>query len=293
MIKGVRMPGLLGASHLPAEPRRARCRGPQPAAWRVIPMAALVAAGLGAAMGTTTAGTTAEDLIGQSGPTRSMLLELYSSEGCSSCPSAEAWLGTLKRSPDLWTRLVPIGFHVDYWDGLGWKDRLARPEFTKRQEAYADRWGGSSVYTPAFVLNGREWRRWGGEAVPTSSVHVGVLALRRASAETFTVVFEPSVKRLMDEALHAHVAVLGVGITSHVERGENRGRTLQHNFVALAYDERPMARQGRVFEATIHLTVGEGPDDVHPERYALACWVTSEQSAIPLQATGGYLPDHP
>src|ERR1700676_1589940 len=93
----------------------------------------------------------------ESKPARTHLLELFTSEGCSSCPPAEAWLGKLKSDDRLWKDFVPIAFHVDYWDGLGWKDRFAQPEWTRRQNSYAVRWGGSSVYTPGFVLDGREW----------------------------------------------------------------------------------------------------------------------------------------
>ena len=103
----------------------------------------------------------------ESGDTQSSLIELFTSEGCSSCPPAEKWLSALKSSPDLWKKTVPVAFHVDYWDHLGWRDRFAKPEFTSRQQRYAAAWGGDSVYTPGFVVNGKEWRGWfGGNAMP-------------------------------------------------------------------------------------------------------------------------------
>src|SRR4051812_9133614 len=91
-----------------------------------------------------------------SGQTRTHLLELYSSEGCSSCPPAEAWVGGLREAPGLWRDFVPVAFHVAYWDQLGWRDRFATPEFNARQYAYASAWGTESVYTPEFVLDGAE-----------------------------------------------------------------------------------------------------------------------------------------
>src|SRR6266513_2772180 len=94
----------------------------------------------------------------QSDATQTSLLELYTSEGCSSCPPAEAWLSRLKESPKIWKNFVPVAFHVDYWDRLGWKDSFATAEWTKRQRLYAANWNAQSVYTPAFVLNGREWQ---------------------------------------------------------------------------------------------------------------------------------------
>src|ERR1700756_4134568 len=106
----------------------------------------------------------------QSGETQTSLIELFTSEGCSSCPPAEKWLSALKTNPELWKKIVPIAFHVNYWDRLGWRDRFSKPEFTERERRYAAVWGGDSVYTPCFALNGHEWRDWfGGAAWPAAS----------------------------------------------------------------------------------------------------------------------------
>src|SRR3954471_19082944 len=94
----------------------------------------------------------------RSGPTQAALVELYTSEGCSSCPPAEKWLGELKNAAGLWRDFVPVAFHVNYWDHLGWRDVLASKAFTAREHAYAEAWNSSSVYTPCFVRNGAEWR---------------------------------------------------------------------------------------------------------------------------------------
>ena len=91
---------------------------------------------------------------------QSTLLELYTSEGCSSCPPADQWLSTLKNDKKLWKEIVPIAFHVDYWDYLGWKDEFSKAEYTQRQRNYA-RWHNlGTIYTPGFVQNGKEWRGW-------------------------------------------------------------------------------------------------------------------------------------
>jgi hypothetical protein len=90
--------------------------------------------------------------IFQSDKTQTALVELYTSEGCSSCPPAEEWFSTLSANPGLWKQFVPVAFHVDYWDDLGWKDSFATPAYTQRQRDYAAAWGSSSVYTPGFVL---------------------------------------------------------------------------------------------------------------------------------------------
>ena len=104
----------------------------------------------------------------QSGPEQVPLVELYTSEGCSSCPRADAWMSGLRTHQDLWKGFVPVVFHVDYWDRLGWKDRFARRTFSQRQYDYAQIWSNESVYTPGVVLGGMEWQGWRGAERPTA-----------------------------------------------------------------------------------------------------------------------------
>src|SRR5262252_2023521 len=96
----------------------------------------------------------------QSGTNRTALIELYTSEGCSSCPPAEEWLSKLKAHPRLWIDLVPAAFHVDYWDYLGWRDPFGAAAYSDRQRTYAAEWKSRSIYTPGFVLDGKEFRGW-------------------------------------------------------------------------------------------------------------------------------------
>ena len=103
-------------------------------------------------------GATAQDVMFQSPDHQSALLELYTSEGCSSCPPAENWLSRLKTSPRLWREFVPVAFHVDYWDYLGWRDPWGAKEFSNRQRAYAKTWGSETIYTPELRL---EWKKNG------------------------------------------------------------------------------------------------------------------------------------
>src|SRR3978361_2017969 len=117
----------------------------------------LILALVGISLGITLTTSVAEDHF-DSGPAQTALLELYTSEGCSSCPPAEAQLTRLKSDPGLWKKFVPLAYPVDYWDRLGWRDRFAAPTWTVRQNRYASFWQSDSVYTPAFVLDGRELR---------------------------------------------------------------------------------------------------------------------------------------
>ncbi len=173
----------------------------------------------------------AADVVIKSGPERSSLLELYTSEGCSSCPPAEQWLSGLKKDPRLWNNIVPVAFHVDYWDRLGWKDRFAQPAFTARQRAYATSGAVSNVYTPGFLVDGREWRGWfENQIFPARTDRVGSIEARVGSTGEVTVNFSSQGKF---EGGVAHVAWLGFDLKSDVRRGENAGRSLRHDFVVL------------------------------------------------------------
>ena len=220
----------------------------------------------------------------ESGDTQSSLIELFTSEGCSSCPPAEKWLSALKSNPDLWKKTVPVAFHVDYWDRLGWRDRFAKPEFTARQQRYAAIWGGDSVYTPGFVVNGKEWRDWfGGNSIPASSTRVGVLRVSLGDGEELTATFVPDTTR--QRALALNVALLGNDLESDVKRGENSGRKLRHDFVVLQLAKSEMTNQGNLWTGTVLLSSNAGTD----KATALAAWVKSGETAPPIQATGGWL----
>src|SRR4029077_8243775 len=77
-------------------------------------------------------GSTPPATVFESSETQSTRIELFTSDGCSSCPPSEKWLSALIPNQDLWKKIIPVAFHVDYWDRLGWRDRFAKPEFTSR-----------------------------------------------------------------------------------------------------------------------------------------------------------------
>src|SRR5438270_5874358 len=131
----------------------------------------------------------AGEIVFESKPARTHLLELFTSEGCSSCLPAEAWLSNLKNEPRLWQDFVPVAFHVDYWDHLGWRDPFASKTWTERQADYSARWKIENVYTPAFVLDGKEWR-YG--ALPTPATETpGVLKIT-INGDRLAAAFKPS-----------------------------------------------------------------------------------------------------
>jgi hypothetical protein len=219
----------------------------------------------------------------ESGDTQTTLVELFTSEGCSSCPPAEKWLSTLKSSSDLWKKAIPVAFHVDYWDHLGWRDRFAKPEFTSRQQRYAAAWGGDSVYTPNFVVNGKEWRGWfGSNAMPITSAKVGVLRVSVGDDGKVSATFAPDTMQTRPLALN--VALLGNDLESDVKRGENSGRKLRHDFVVLQLAKTDLIASGDRWSGSISI-----PKQNAEKPRAFAAWVSEEDVDSPIQATGGWL----
>jgi hypothetical protein len=113
----------------------------------------------------------------QSGATLTPVIELYTSEGCSSCPPADRWLSTLKDSAAQGKAVVEA-FHVGYWDSIGWVDRFASPAHTTRQKQVAGSNGLSGIYTPQVVRNGRDWRDFTRPAVTSEAARARIAILR-------------------------------------------------------------------------------------------------------------------
>jgi hypothetical protein len=227
----------------------------------------------------------ADNVVFESGPKKVQLLELFTSEGCSSCPPAEASLARLVNDPKLWREFVPVAFHVDYWDRLGWKDPFASSEWTRRQRLYAVNWNAESVYTPNFVLDGREWRN---ATVPVADVEApGVLRATVQGDNNVLVNFDPAKGKTGD--FEVYLARLGFGIKSNVRAGENNGRSLRHDFVVLSLTHErlgPIPRKLRFASSAVEAAS-------RPDRIALAAWITNAGDIRPLQATGGWLPTSP
>jgi hypothetical protein len=172
---------------------------------------------------------------------RVALVELFTSEGCSSCPPADAWLRRLPVEgfgPD---RVVPLALHVDYWDYIGWKDRFASARYTERQRAYSAIGNSAFVYTPQVVFDGRDFRSWGSAGAFEQAVRAANAKPPRA---TITVSMDESkagvaplrvgaeLSKDVDPAgASLYVAAYENGQTSQVKAGENRGATLEHDYV--------------------------------------------------------------
>ena len=229
--------------------------------------------------------TSEKTLLFQSSNTKINLLELYTSEGCSSCPPAEAWLSTFKNDRRLWTEIIPIAFHVTYWDRLGWADAFASPVYTNRQYRYHEAGHTKNVYTPGFFLNGEEWKKWFRKKdlqLPQTS-NAGKLSLT-ISQENILVQFIPLSKMRND--LDVHIVSLGFGVKSEVTKGENRNKVLHYDFIATGFLQQTMVQENDIFSLRI-----ERPSFLmnNNKKGAIAAWVTFENNMPPIQAVGGWL----
>jgi len=175
----------------------------------------------------------AVECTARSGARTAALLELYTSEGCSSCPPADRWLS--QTSAD--AALVPIAFHVAYWDYLGWKDVFADARFTERQRQFARIAGARSVYTPQVVLHGRDFPEWRSGGAPRAIEAVNARPARAQLEITTSHGAKASVRAMLSPGVRADDLALFMGLTENglatqVRAGENRGETLRHDHVA-------------------------------------------------------------
>lgn len=179
---------------------------------------------------TATAATAATCKAG-SGPKRAALLELYTSEGCNSCPPADRWLSGLReRAP---RDVVPLAFHVDYWNKLGWVDRYSQPAWSARQGRIAAIHHAPTVYTPQFVLDGRDWRAWRGD-LPEARGESASTSLKLKLKPPQQGRLEVSGEARMPEpapGARVYLALYENNLTSRVAAGENAGSLLRHDFV--------------------------------------------------------------
>ncbi|HEX5612678.1 MAG TPA: DUF1223 domain-containing protein [Burkholderiales bacterium] len=180
----------------------------------------------------------------ESGPHTAALVELYTSEGCDSCPPADRWLSGLEGRGYGHDRVVPIALHVDYWDYIGWKDPYARAAFSSRQRKLAQVMRGKVVYTPQVLVQGEDFRRWYTPAFDEAVARINArparasisLALEGGPARAFVVEAKAS---LLDPAqrqdLGLYLASYENKLVSPVQAGENRGRTLAHDYVVFEW----------------------------------------------------------
>ena len=179
------------------------------------------------------------------------VVELFTSEGCSSCPPADkALCQIVADSRKAGTKVYPLAFHVDYWNRLGWTDRFSNADYSDRQQQYAAAFGKDQVYTPQMIVNGSV------EFIGSDSQRASKeLAIALKQPATAAVSLAASVEKKQihvgystanARGLTLNIAVVERGLSSDVKRGENGGRQLQHDNVVRAFEQIPADATGQV-----------------------------------------------
>lgn len=174
-----------------------------------------------------------------SGEKRVSLLELYTSEGCSSCPPADKWLSQLSENGFETSQVVPLAFHVDYWDYIGWKDPFAKAEFSDRQRRAAQLQGSNTVYTPQFMLNGADFRSWfrGSrlkQQVQKTHQEPAELQIHLNIHDNHQLTVDTTIQQRSAHDTKNHLLFIAIyenGLKTAVRAGENKGRQLAHDYV--------------------------------------------------------------
>ena len=172
-----------------------------------------------------------------------------------------------------------MAFHVDYWNWLGWNDPYSQAAYTRRQKAYANTERLSQVYTPGIIINSLEWQDWfrGQRQWPIDDSEPGRLRVELSRSGEFKGTFPT------DTPMTFHMAILGMGLSNRVGNGENRGKTLNHDFVVLHWQRTDGLPPWQLTMPDLTtLPVGD--------KTAVAFWVTEPGKVAIVQATGGYLP---
>jgi hypothetical protein len=171
---------------------------------------------------------------------RVALLELYTSEGCDSCPPADRWVSSLPKQGFGSDRVVVLGYHVDYWDYIGWRDPYAQARFSERQRSVNARTGARTIYTPQLILNGKDYRR--GMLNDDFAVRLAQDTQSRATASIRLTLDARAENWNVDGTwaaagagdarnLQAWLALYENRLAGDVRAGENRGKRLEHDFV--------------------------------------------------------------
>lgn len=187
---------------------------------------------------------------------KSVVVELFTSEGCSSCPPADELLPRLRQGPNAnGAEVIPLGFHVDYWDSSSWRDRFSSAAYSSRQEDYARRFRIEGPYTPQMVVNGeREFVGSNAGQAGEAITEAGAEAAAATASVSFTGQDNALVQITSSRSADVLLAITEDNLMTKVEGGENGGHTLHHSAVV-----RELRRLGEVknggFSATVPLTI--------------------------------------
>ncbi|MBV7315664.1 DUF1223 domain-containing protein [Shewanella sp. NIFS-20-20] len=175
-------------------------------------------------------------------------IELFTSQGCSSCPPADAWLNRWRDDPLLWHSVFPLAFHVSYWNYLGWHDPYSSSEFSERQYLHLNQRHTRNVYTPQILINAQEWRGWQGllgYLAPSPTARVAMATNLGLCIEANDLIWTIDHAYQAPSGVTLHMAIVGMGLETSIARGENRGKILAQDFVVLLHQQQALtANQG-------------------------------------------------
>ncbi len=189
----------------------------------------------------------ADPIVVNSADRQTAVVELYTSEGCSSCPPADRWLSRLVEAPAGELQVLALSFHVDYWDYLGWKDRFSSARYTSRQRQLGANNRQRTIYTPEFFVNGMEARGANNilSKIEATNAEPAPLDLElTVSRDQAGLVLElRSLAESFDGPLHHRYLVYENNLSTDVKRGENAGELLRHQQV-VRYMSRALVLRG-------------------------------------------------
>jgi hypothetical protein len=245
----------------------------------------ILASSLMFALASTRPAMAGTDCRATSGRQTVAVIELYTSEGCDSCPPADRWLSAIEVPREM---AIPLSLHVDYWDRLGWKDRFASAGLTERQYEQKRRQGSAYVYTPQVLLQGRDFRQWGVRGEPAASLaavnarppraHIDLEVERQG--DKARVMVQVAVPDARDRGRsQVVVALVQDALVSQVTAGENRGKRLAHDHVVRRWHAQRLAESGGSLREQVAFAL---PEEIGP--LSIVAFVEDVQTGEVLQA---------
>ena len=212
--------------------------------------------------------------------TKIQLVELFTSEACAYCPEADKWMNSFSLSSQLWKEVVPVEFHVSYWNSPKLKDPFSKDEFSERQKEYS-RKIGSRTFTPQVILNGKVLKKWRRSNKINSEGLSGILKVQfnEKSGEA-TIVY--SAKKSY-KYLQCQGALMDGGITSKTSGGKNNEKGRHHEFAVVSFMQKKMTIDDKESKCILPLSI----KDINYN--AVAFWVSNRKTYEVLQAAGKYI----
>ena len=226
-------------------------------------------------------------------PHRVALLELYTSEGCSSCPPADKYLSRLSAQGFDANQLVPLSLHVDYWNYIGWRDPYSSSQYTARQRSLAKHSQLRSIYTPQMVLNGHDYRAWRRQNISqeisrtnslpaAANLKLAWLGQELDGEKTLAVKLNAQLSKAHGAKRPVvNLVIYENNLLSRVSAGENDGRSLQHDYVVRRMLKYPFSSGRDQLIQQVSLPMNKDWDQ---EQLGLALFVQDEHNGEILQA---------